>query len=171
MPRARSYSATAARKLLGETLEKLLPENLRGDRKAYVAQSRTRAVGRRKDGVAFPIEVSLSFVDEGESVVVLALITDITERNRMEERFRETAKLESLGVLAAGIALNGAKLTQANLSHALLVNVVLKDADLRHAYLSRVNFSGAILNGSDFSNAVLDDAEFTNAWFGQNMLV
>ncbi len=101
--------------LLGQSVEMLLPEDLRdvhsGHRKAYFAHPRTRAmgagmhlVGRRKDGGTFPIEVSLSFVDEGGSVVVLAMITDITERMRLEERLRESAKLESLGVLAGGIA-------------------------------------------------------------------
>ena len=59
---------------------------------------------RRKDGTTFPVEISLSFVHEDESVVVLALVNDITERRRFEERLRETAKLESLGVLAGGIA-------------------------------------------------------------------
>lgn len=48
--------------------------------------------------------VSLSFAKDGESMVALALITDCTERKRLEERLRESAKLESLGVLAGGIA-------------------------------------------------------------------
>ena len=101
--------------LLGQTVEMLLPQDLRGvhrgHREAYFAHPRTRAMGagmalagRRKDGTTFPVEISLSFVHEGGSVVVLALITNITERKRLEERLRETAKLESLGVLAGGIA-------------------------------------------------------------------
>jgi PAS domain S-box-containing protein len=104
--------------LVGQTVETLLPDDLRsvhsGHRQeyfAYFAHPRTRAMGfgmtlaaRRKDGTTFPVEISLSFVHEDESVVVLALITDITKRKRFEEQLRETAKLESLGVLAGGVA-------------------------------------------------------------------
>ena len=101
--------------LLGQPVEILLPEDLRtihrGHRQTYVDHPRTRPMGagmalsaRRKDGTTFPVEISLSFAQEGESLTVLALITDITERKRVEERLRETAKLESLGVLAGGIA-------------------------------------------------------------------
>jgi PAS domain S-box-containing protein len=103
--------------LLGQSVEILLVEDLRtihrGHRQTYIARPRARPMGagmtlsaRRKDGATFPVEISLSFAQEHEngSLTVLALITDITERKRIEERLRETAKLESLGVLAGGIA-------------------------------------------------------------------
>ncbi len=101
--------------LFGQPIEILLPEDLRaihrGHRQTYVDHPRARPMGagmaltaRRKDGTTFPVEISLSFTQEGGPLVVLALITDITERKRIEERLRETAKLESLGVLAGGIA-------------------------------------------------------------------
>jgi PAS domain S-box-containing protein len=101
--------------LLGQPVEILLPEDLRlihrGHRQTYIDHPRARPMGagmalsaRRKDGTTFPVEVSLSFAVEDGSTVDLALITDITERKRIEERLRDTAKLESLGVLAGGIA-------------------------------------------------------------------
>jgi two-component system, cell cycle sensor histidine kinase and response regulator CckA len=101
--------------LIGQMVEVLLPEDVRGvhsrHRESYFAHPRSRAMGagmvlagRRKDGTTFPVEISLSFVHEGSSVLVLALISDITERKQLEERLRETAKFESLGVLAGGIA-------------------------------------------------------------------
>ncbi len=101
--------------LLGQPVETLLPEALRAihfhHREKYLADPHARPMGvglslsaRRKDGTIFPVEISLSFSQEGGSLMVLALITDITERRRVEENLRETAKLESLGVLAGGIA-------------------------------------------------------------------
>jgi two-component system, cell cycle sensor histidine kinase and response regulator CckA len=101
--------------LLDQPVEVLLPEDLRAvhrrHRGAYLAHPRTRPMGvgmvlagRRKDGATFPVEISLSYVQDVGSPVVLALITDITERKRLEERLRETAKFESLAVLAGGIA-------------------------------------------------------------------
>jgi PAS domain S-box-containing protein len=101
--------------LLGQSVEILLPADLRaihhGHRQTYFDHPRARPMGagmalsaRRKDGTTFPVEISLSFAQEGGSLTVLALITDITERKRIEERLRDTAKLESLGVLAGGIA-------------------------------------------------------------------
>jgi PAS domain S-box-containing protein len=42
--------------------------------------------GRRKDGSVFPVEVSLSaFVEDGEQFVD-AVVVDISERRRIEER-------------------------------------------------------------------------------------
>jgi two-component system CheB/CheR fusion protein len=101
--------------LLGKPVEILLEDGLheahRSHRQTYFAHPRTRTMGagmslsgRRKDGTTFPVEISLSFIDEGGSKVVLALIVDVTERKKVEDQLRELAKVESLGVLAGGIA-------------------------------------------------------------------
>src|SRR5450432_958401 len=87
--------------LVGQPLEVLLPERFRavhGDyQRTYFAHPRSRAMGlggdltgRKKDGSEFPLEASLSFVEQGESRMALALITDITERRRTQEALRES---------------------------------------------------------------------------------
>lgn len=101
--------------LIGERLELLLPSRYRevhlDHRAGYFAHPRTRPMGlgmdlwgARKDGSEFPVEISLSYVDESGSRVALGFITDITERKRQDEQLRHTQKLESLGVLAGGVA-------------------------------------------------------------------
>jgi PAS domain S-box-containing protein len=101
--------------LIGAPMERLLPEGLQGQhaahRSEYFIAPRSRPMGvglelrgRKKGGVEFPVEISLSFVDEPGDPQALALITDISERKRLELQLQQKQKLESLGVLAGGLA-------------------------------------------------------------------
>ena len=85
--------------LLDKPLEILVPERLRGrhrgHRAGYMGQPLLRPMGAglelyglRKDGTEFPIEISLSPVKTESSSLVCSAIRDITDRKRIEERFR-----------------------------------------------------------------------------------
>ena len=60
----------------------------------------------RKDGTAIDVSLTISPIRNkaGEIIGVSHVARDITEQKRTAEQMRETAKLESLGVLAGGIA-------------------------------------------------------------------
>ena len=81
---------------VGENVDALLPENLRGGhishRSSYVAHPRTRPMGsgldlrgRKKSGEEFPVEISLSPVRTGGRVFVVAIVRDVTDRRRAAE--------------------------------------------------------------------------------------
>jgi PAS domain S-box-containing protein len=85
--------------LLGQTVEALVPEALRGahqrHRAQYLTYPATRPMGsalkleaRRKDGSHFPVEISLSSVKSGAGFRVTAIVRDITDRREMEDRLR-----------------------------------------------------------------------------------
>jgi PAS domain S-box-containing protein len=69
------------------------------------------AIGIRKDGSRFPIELSLSTWMAGETVNFTAIVRDIGERKRAEAALREreaelrqAQKMEAIGRLAGGVA-------------------------------------------------------------------
>lgn len=86
--------------LVGQPLELLVPERLRGDhevhRKGFLAHASTRPMGVGRDvyglherGREVPVEIVLTPLDERDGRVVLASIVDITERKLGERALRE----------------------------------------------------------------------------------
>jgi PAS domain S-box-containing protein len=81
--------------IIGKSVECLMPERFR-DRHVAHRQSYTRSVrvrpmgagldlfGRRLDGTEFPLEISLSPIEDGERVLVAAAIRDVSDRKRVE---------------------------------------------------------------------------------------
>ncbi|HEY3185303.1 MAG TPA: ATP-binding protein [Gaiellaceae bacterium] len=61
---------------------------------------------RRKDGALVPVRVeSRSVVDtDGEPIARLALVTDLSDRARLEQQLAQSGKLAAIGELAAGVA-------------------------------------------------------------------
>jgi two-component system sensor kinase FixL len=80
--------------LIGQTVEMLLPERVRGahpEHRAgfFTAPKAAMGVGRelfarRKDGTEFPVEIGMSPIQIEEGTLVLTVIVDITERKKAE---------------------------------------------------------------------------------------
>jgi PAS domain S-box-containing protein len=96
---AERYFGYSRAELLGQPVEMLVPERFRARhpalRTSFFAAPRSRpmGVGRdlyglRKDGSEFPVEIGLNPIETEEGTMVLSSIVDITERKRLEERFR-----------------------------------------------------------------------------------
>lgn len=77
--------------LLGERVERLVPERFRGahviHRRRFSAQPSTRPMGAdlslfglRRDGSEFPAEISLSSIEAETGLIAIAAIRDVTER-------------------------------------------------------------------------------------------
>lgn len=82
--------------LLGKVVDVLLPETRRevhrAHRTEYLTNPRNRSMGmgldlvaRRKDGSEFPVEIALSHAGEGDDLLVMASVSDITRRKEWEE--------------------------------------------------------------------------------------
>jgi PAS domain S-box-containing protein len=89
--------------LLGRSLEILVPEGLRELRDASRKGASTDAgshskgvmlevVGRRKDGSALALELSLSPLETAAGPVMLSVLRDMTDRKHMEEALQQAAE-------------------------------------------------------------------------------
>jgi PAS domain S-box-containing protein len=87
--------------MIGLLVEDLLPEQMRarhvGYRKNFTDHPEPRPMGmgrdliaKRKDGSQFPVAVSLSYTNVDGEVLVMAFISDITERKKGEEALKRS---------------------------------------------------------------------------------
>ena len=85
--------------LLDKPIEILVPERFRGKhrghRAGFMNYQQLRPMGKglelfgmRRDGTEFPVEISLSPIQTESGNLVSAAVRDITDRKRIEERFR-----------------------------------------------------------------------------------
>ena len=85
--------------LIGQAVEILLPGRFVGQhvekRSGYMAAPRSRPMGagvelfgRCKDGTEVPVDIMLSPLETEHGLLALAVVRDITERKRAEEKFR-----------------------------------------------------------------------------------
>jgi len=169
--------------LIGKCVEILLPERLRdqhsGMRRSYFKNARVRPMGaglnlfgRRQDGTEFPVEISLSPIDDAGQTLVAAAIRDVTERKRAETDLmlaREAAEaareLADQARESADRANQGKSRFLATASHDLrqplqaisLINGTLRriisDADITEALSQQDQAIGAM---SRLLNALLD---------------
>jgi PAS domain S-box-containing protein len=81
--------------IVGRRIEQLIPERFRANhaahREGYAGTVRVRPMGagleliaRRLDGSEFPVEISLSPVEDGDRLLVAAAIRDVSDRKRVE---------------------------------------------------------------------------------------
>ncbi|TFW17355.1 response regulator, partial [Duganella callida] len=165
--------------VLGQPLELLVPERLRSQhvkhRMQFFAERLSAepvrmgdgnpTLGRRRDGSEFPVEVNLSAVRTDQGTKVLAVISDITERQRLRHEL-ETRAVELERERDRAQAANRAKSDfVANMSHEIRtpMNAVLGMVYLlgntqlspqQRKYLNMVRVSGQSLLG--ILNDVLD---------------
>lgn len=99
----------------GQPLQMLMPEPYRSEHDAYLSRyertGQARAIGRirtvtaqRKDGSAFPIELSVTEITADNDIHYAAFIRDISDKVQLQERLLERERLATIGTTAAKLA-------------------------------------------------------------------
>jgi len=88
-----------------------------------------------------------------ESSTVIIMITDVTERKRLEMQLQHIQKMEAIGTIAAGVAHNFRNTLTEILVNSQLIQMNYEDQSGLHAVADRINTS--VRRGSDLVDGLL----------------
>jgi PAS domain S-box-containing protein len=138
---------------IGERIERMMPSAVHGE---HALRGSQQLVGTRRDGSAFPIEVSMTHVPTQGGGRTFAFVTDITERERAEAALQQrTAALEyrteQLSRMASDLTLADqrareelAKTLHDGLQQSLVIVALKLEQQLNRAHKRRTNASIAL---------------------------
>jgi len=108
---------------------------------------------RRKDGALLDVEVSVNVISHGGRELYCVVSRDITERSRLEEKLRQSQKMEAIGKLAGGVAHDFNNMLCVIDGHA---EMLLAQMDEHHAAWSDLlEISKAATRASDLTRQLL----------------
>ncbi|HET9157080.1 MAG TPA: ATP-binding protein, partial [Myxococcaceae bacterium] len=84
---------------VGRPADELLPPGFQG----YVGQGSRSSEARRRDGTMVHLELAVAEVPGGDQRLVVS-VRDVTERKRLEAEVQRTQKMDTVGMLAGGVA-------------------------------------------------------------------
>lgn len=102
--------------VMAQALDRFVPERFRASHENHIrvfgdTKTTQRSMGKlralygvRSDGEEFPIEATISQIEEDGHKLFTVIIRDISEKKRLEAQFLRAQRMESIGTLAGGIA-------------------------------------------------------------------
>ena len=153
--------------LIGREIDKLLVPSL----PAATIEHDPASVAYRADGTTVPVEVSVSILPTDDGRIRCAVIRDISERVRAQERVRQlqaeaeraqveaqtqrTQRLEGLGQLAGGVAHDFNNLIAVISNYATFIAESAEDAGLTGIAGDAAQISKAAQRGADLTHQLL----------------
>jgi PAS domain S-box-containing protein len=152
---AAMLGATRQELIGGRMAERIAPEDLPD---AYRLLARVQAGERlsfplqlvRPNGERVPVEISAGLVNDD---LILAIVRDVSERQRLEAQLRQSHRLEVVGTLASGIAHDFNNILAAIVGFADLLRLSLPE-DAPHRY-EVDQIARAALRGNDLIRKLL----------------
>ena len=158
------YANGVAASLLGLPPEKILAVNppdlfneTIGQQLEKILQSKSDApaeIGEKSPVALNDKQITIKILPvKGENSTVIIMITDVTERKRLEMQLQHVQKMEAIGTIAAGVAHNFRNTLTEILVNSQLVQMNYEDQSGLHEVAERINTS--VRKGSHLVDGLL----------------